>query len=86
MSVWNEASRRLRESTQYVELLGGARRVERLPAAASAWVCALLSEDHGRPVIALVPHEADALAWMEMSRLIAGDDSGVYFPAPALTP
>src|SRR6185436_21075748 len=58
----------------------------RLPLGAAAWVGELLAADLGRPLLVVVPHEADALAWLEAVRLVAGEDRALYFPAPALTP
>ena len=43
----------------------------------------LLAADLGRPLLVVVPHEADALAWLEAVRLVAGEDRALYFPAPA---
>src|SRR6185436_4224834 len=58
----------------------------RLPLGAAAWVGELLAADLGRPLLVVVPHEADALAWLEAVRLVTGEDRALYFPAPPLTP
>jgi transcription-repair coupling factor (superfamily II helicase) len=95
--VWEELSRTLRSSAPYKALLSGRGEVVRLPMPAAAWVGHLLARDLRRPLVALVPREADALTWMEAARLFggiggAGGDGGggelpaVYFPAPSLTP
>jgi transcription-repair coupling factor (superfamily II helicase) len=60
--------------------------VVRLPVPAAAWVGELLARDLGRPILVLVPREADALTWMESARLFGREEGAVYFPAPALTP
>ena len=49
-------------------------------------MASLLAEDEGRPILALVPHEAEALAWLEMDEVLHGGSRAVYFPVPALTP
>ncbi len=81
-----ELSRNLRASAPYKSLLTGARDVVRLPVQAAAWVGELLARDLGRPLLVVVPREADALAWIEAARLFGREDSVVYFPAPSLTP
>ncbi len=58
----------------------------RLPLPAAAWVGELLARDLGRPILVLVPREADALTWMEAARLFGREEGVVYFPAPSLTP
>ena len=82
---WAEASRKLRESAPYRALSVALGDVVRLPAPAAAWVSELLAEDLGRPLLVLVPREADALAWLEAVQLF-GRGRAVYFPAPSLTP
>ena len=84
--VWEELSRILRSSAPYKALLQGLGDVVRLPVPAAAWVGELLARDLGRPVLVLVPREADALTWMEAARLFGREDGAVYFPAPSLTP
>src|SRR6478672_11596330 len=87
--VWEDLSRILRSSAPYKSLLQGLGDVVRLPVPAAAWVGELLARDLGRPVLVLVPREADALTWMESARLFgreSPEESAVYFPAPALTP
>jgi transcription-repair coupling factor (superfamily II helicase) len=84
--VWEDLSRTLRSSAPYRALLGGLGEVVRLPVPAAAWVSQLLAEDLGRPLLALVPREADALTWMEAAQLFGREEGAVYFPAPSLTP
>jgi transcription-repair coupling factor (superfamily II helicase) len=89
--VWAELARTLRSSVPYRRLrdeLGEPLRVHavRLPLPAAAWVGELLAADLGRPLLVVVPHEADALAWVEAVRLFRGDEGALYFPAPSLTP
>jgi transcription-repair coupling factor (superfamily II helicase) len=63
--------------------------VVRLPVPAAAWVIELLAEDNGRPALVVVPHEADALAWIEAAQLFAPRSRAtapVYFPGPSLSP
>ncbi len=95
--------RRLRDSEPYRALAGTLRDtfsavdVQRLPLPAAAWAGELLGRDLDRPLLVVVPREADALAWLEAARLFAADvsaeagkgaDGGtaVYFPAPSLSP
>ncbi len=87
--LWGELSRKLRSSAPYRALLDGLGEVVRLPVPAAAWVGELLAADLGRPALVLVPHEADALAWIEAAQLLApAERSGapVYFPGPPLSP
>ncbi len=84
--VWADLARTLRSSVPYRRLRDELGEVVRLPAGAAAWVGELLAADLGRPLLVVVPHEADALAWVEAVRLISGDDRALYFPAPSLTP
>jgi transcription-repair coupling factor (superfamily II helicase) len=84
--VWEDLARILRSSTPYKALLQGLGDVVRLPVPAAAWVGELLARDLGRPVLVLVPREADALTWMEAARLFGREEGIVYFPAPSLTP
>jgi hypothetical protein len=70
--VWEELSRTLRTSAPYRALLGGRAEVVRLPVPAAAWVGGLLARDLRRPLVAVVPREADALTWMEAARLFSG--------------
>ncbi len=94
---WDPSSQALRASAPYRSLLrdlegdaGGAPEgtvVTRLSVPAAAWVMDLLAEDLSRQLLVVVPHEVDAYAWLEASRLFGGDPRGaVYFPAPALSP
>ncbi len=84
--VWEELSRTLRTSAPYKSLLQGLGDVVRLPVPAAAWVGELLARDLGRPLLVVVPREADALAWIEAARLFGREEGVVYFPAPSLTP
>jgi transcription-repair coupling factor (superfamily II helicase) len=84
--VWAELARTLRSSVPFRRLRDELGEVVRLPLPAAAWVGELLAADRGRPLLVLVPHEADALAWLEAARLFAGEERAVYFPAPSLTP
>ncbi|HEV7671683.1 MAG TPA: transcription-repair coupling factor [Thermoanaerobaculia bacterium] len=82
---WQEASQKLRASPPFRALSARLGDVVRLPAPAAAWVAELLAEDLGRPLLVVVPREADALAWLEAVQLF-GHGRAVYFPAPSLTP
>src|ERR1700687_2216848 len=99
--VWEELSRTLRSSAPYRALLRGRAEVVRLPVPAAAWVGSLLARDLRRPLVAVVPREADALTWLEAARLFSGvsgagglvtagegggEQAAVYFPSPSLTP
>lgn len=84
-TVWDEPSRLLRQSGPYEQLRRHLGEVVRLPVPAAAWVLDLLSEDLGRPMLVLVPHEVNAYNWLEASRLLARQ-AAVYFPAPSLSP
>ncbi len=84
--VWEDLSRTLRASTPYRNLRDRLGDVVRLPVPAAAWVGELLARDLGRPLLVVVPREADALAWIEAARLFGREEEVVYFPAPSLTP
>ena len=84
--VWEDLSRTLRTSTSYRSLRDRLGDVVRLPVPAAAWVGDLLARDLGRPLLVVVPREADALAWIEAARLFGREEEVVYFPAPSLTP
>jgi transcription-repair coupling factor (superfamily II helicase) len=84
--VWEDASRTLRGSAPYRSLLQGTGDLVRLPVPAAAWVGELLAQDLGRPLLVVVPREADALAWIEAARLFGREQGVVYFSAPSLTP
>jgi transcription-repair coupling factor (superfamily II helicase) len=84
--AWEEISRTLRSSAPYRSLVQGLGDVVRLPVPAAAWVGEMLARDLGRPLLVVVPREADALTWMEAARLFGGEQGAVYFPAPSLTP
>src|SRR5436309_647334 len=85
-SAWEDLSRTLRSSAPYRSLLRGQGDVVRLPVPAAAWVGELLARGLERPLLVVVPREADALTWMEAARLFGREDGAVYFPAPSLTP
>jgi transcription-repair coupling factor (superfamily II helicase) len=85
-AVWEDLSRILRSSAPYKSLVQGLGDVVRLPIPAAAWVGELLARDLGRPILVLVPREADALTWMESARLFGREEGVAYFPAPSLTP
>ncbi|MDH3402277.1 MAG: transcription-repair coupling factor [Acidobacteriota bacterium] len=74
---------RLRGSAEYRRLAESGRAVG-LPPAAAAWVCGLRAADLGRPVLAVVPREGDALAWVEAASWLGVEAS--YFPPQGLTP
>ncbi|MDY7091722.1 MAG: transcription-repair coupling factor [Acidobacteriota bacterium] len=84
--VWGEYARTLRASAPYRALRKELGDVVRLPLPAAAWVGGLLSEDLGRPLLVVVPREADGLAWVEAADLFHGPGTAVYFPAPSLSP
>jgi transcription-repair coupling factor (superfamily II helicase) len=84
--AWEDLSRTLRSSAPYQTLRQGRGDVVRLPVPAAAWVGELLARDLGRPLLVLVPREADALMWMEAARLFGREEGVVYFPAPSLSP
>ena len=84
--VWEELSRTLRGSAPYERLRQALGDVERLPVPAAAWVAGLLGQDLERPLLVLVPREADALRWVEAAELFLGQGSARFFPAPSLTP
>jgi transcription-repair coupling factor (superfamily II helicase) len=84
--VWEALSRTLRSSAPYRVLRERLGDVVRLPVPAAAWIGELLARDLGRPLLALIPREADALTWMEAAQLFGREERAVYFPAPSLTP
>jgi transcription-repair coupling factor (superfamily II helicase) len=84
--AWEEISRTLRSSAPYKSLLEELGDVVRLPVPAAAWVAELLGRDLKRPLLVVVPREADALTWIESARLFGREEEVVYFPAPSLTP
>ena len=79
-----DLSRRLRDSVEYRKVERELGSVERLPLPAAAWVVELLTQDLKRPMLVVVPHESEALAWTEASDLFGG--SAAYFSTPSLTP
>ncbi len=82
--IWKELAVDLRKSEAYTELCRGSGRIERLPVAAAAWVLGLMAEDLGRPCLVIVPHEAQALDFVQGARLVGVDAE--HFSAPSLTP
>jgi hypothetical protein len=87
--LWEDLSSRLRASAPYRALAESPGEVVRLPVPAAAWVVELLAEDSRRPALVVVPHESDALAWIEAAQLFApGRRAGapVYFPGPPCRP
>jgi transcription-repair coupling factor (superfamily II helicase) len=84
-SLWEEYSQNLRASESYKRLLESHGSLAGLPLAAAAWVVDLVSEDLGKPVVVVVPREADALVWLEGIKLF-GRKPGVFFSAPPLNP
>jgi len=74
----------LERSPAYGALVRGARAVSGLPPAAAAWICDLRVASLGRPALAVVPREGDALAWVEAIAWRGGQAS--YFPPQGLTP
>ncbi|MBZ0114639.1 MAG: transcription-repair coupling factor [Thermoanaerobaculia bacterium] len=84
--MWSEFRGALRSSAPYLRLRQELGDVSRLPVSAASWVCNLVAEDLGRPLVVIVRHEADALIWREVERLMTGEDSCIVLPTPALTP
>ena len=74
----------LKSSREYGALLDSLGEVEWLPVPASAWLCELLRADLNRPLLVVVPHESDALSWVEAVELVGGIAG--HFAAPSLTP
>ncbi len=87
---FDELSPRLAESPIFRALRaaveGGRGVATRLPVGAAAWVADLLAGELAAPLLVVVPHEADARAWLEGLRLSAGEEAGASFPAPSLSP
>jgi transcription-repair coupling factor (superfamily II helicase) len=82
--LWSQLATDLRATRIYRDLCRLQGRAERLPVAASAWVFGLLAEDLGRPLLVIVPHEAQALDFMRGGRLAGVEVE--QFSAPSLTP
>ena len=83
---WLEPGQRLAESAAFERLRAGARWVRALPVPAAGWVFGLLAQEQRRPLLAVVPRESDALAWLETAQLTLPEASALYFPSPSLTP
>jgi len=87
---FSELSRRLAASAPYRELTSGVAAgravATRLPVGAAAWACDLLAEELAAPLLVVVPHEAEARGWVELVRLVAGEERAAAFPAPSLSP
>jgi transcription-repair coupling factor (superfamily II helicase) len=85
-----ETTRALAASAPFRALAAAVARgrgiATRLPPAAAAWVGERLASELGRPLLVVVPHESEARAWLEGLRLVAGEEAGVHFPAPSLSP
>jgi transcription-repair coupling factor (superfamily II helicase) len=81
---WRTFAATIRASSPYRQLIGGVAVARRLPLPAAAWVLDLLAEDRARPLLAIVPREADALAWVEAAELFGR--GAEHLPAPSLTP
>jgi transcription-repair coupling factor (superfamily II helicase) len=85
-----ELARALAGSAPFRELAAAVERgrgvATRLPPGAAAWVGDRLAARLGRPLLVVVPHESEARAWLEGLRLVAGEEAGVHFPAPSLSP
>ena len=82
--LWRPFAAAIRASRPYRQLVEGVAAARRLPLPAAAWVSDLLAEDQGRQLLAVVPREADALAWVEAAALLGR--GAEYLPAPSLTP
>ncbi len=78
------ATRALRESPQYAAIAEGAAETNGLPVAVAAWICGLRQIDLGRPALAVVPREGDALNWVESADWLGSSAS--YFPPRGLSP
>ena len=85
-AMWSDFSGALRRSAPYLRLRDQLGDIVRLPTAAAAWVCGELADELGRPLLVLVPHEADALAWCEITQMTRGKSQTIVLPTPALTP
>ncbi len=83
---WRDLAARLRATPAYRMLRDRFGDAVRLPLPAAAWVSELLAEDLKRPLLVVVPHESDALVWVEAARTFAGQERSLHFPAPSLTP
>jgi transcription-repair coupling factor (superfamily II helicase) len=84
--IWRHLTNQLRLSSAYRLLREQLGDAVRLPMPAAAWVGELLAEDLKRPLLVVVPHESDALAWLEGARTLGGQERTLHFPAPSLTP
>ena len=88
---WSGLSERLRASAAMARLIAGLGAGERLsatrlPTPAAAWVGDLLRTALDRPLLVVVPNEAEAYAWLEAVALVAPRRTAVYLPAPSLGP
>ena len=82
--LWRPFAAAIRASRAYLQLSDNVATARRLPLPAAAWVLDLLAEDRGRPLLAIVPHEADAVAWVEAATLFGR--GAEHLPSPSLTP
>ncbi len=83
-ALLDDLSRTLRASDPLRALLAGAASARRLPVPAAAWVLELIAAERGERHLVVVPHESDALAWVEAARLFGG--AATFFSVPGLTP
>ncbi len=81
---WQPFGEALAASAPYRRLLEGGAVADRLPLPAAAWVLGLVARERERPLLVVVPHEAEALAWVEAAHLFA--DGADHLAAPSLTP
>ncbi|MGE0638716.1 MAG: transcription-repair coupling factor [Thermoanaerobaculia bacterium] len=90
LEPWGELSLRIARSPAFTafssRIAADGGCATRLPPAAAAWIFDLLAEQDRAPVVVVVPHESDALAWLESLRLVAGEEVGAYFSSPSLSP
>ncbi|MEM6453884.1 MAG: transcription-repair coupling factor [Acidobacteriota bacterium] len=90
--VWTAHAEAFEQSETYVDLARAVAngddgaRLTRLPIPAAAWILGRLAAALDRPMLVVVPQEADGYAWLEASRLFLGDDACAYVPAPSLSP
>ncbi len=81
---FDECGEVLRSSREYEAIRNQLGPIEWLPVPAAAWLFELLREDLGRPLLVVVPHESDAISWVEAVELVGG--SAAHFSVPSLTP
>ena len=81
---WQEHAERLKASAPFRTLARSLGVLAPLPVPVAAWVVDLLADELGRPALVVVPHESEALAWVQMLALLG--TPAEYFAAPSLTP